>query len=197
MSPAAIWVPAEAHVDRRVAVDDRRGRLEPQRLLDGVTDQRQVGKDEVELLVVREEVPDEVEDHPLGRLDPTEQHHSGVRDHLVRAQRPRVDRIGQYGRSSAVVNVSEQGVTQRGERSAPVLGRRTAERCSRHRVDDRRVPTRKRGYRRRVGSVEADGFGDNRGRERIGERRAQLGPRRDDDGVEQTLGFCGHEAAEA
>ena len=71
----------ELHVARRVAVDDRRRRLQPQRLLHGVAQQRRVGPHCAQLGRVREQVVHGVGDHALRRLDAAEQDHAGVGDH--------------------------------------------------------------------------------------------------------------------
>ena len=69
---------AELQLTRGVAVDRRRGGLEPQRLLDRSAQQRAVLAYERQLVVVGEQVQQRVADHALGGLDAAEQEHGLV-----------------------------------------------------------------------------------------------------------------------
>ena len=85
-SPAPTVAPASVDVTRGVAVDDRRRRLQAQRLLDRRLGAHRIGGDGRPHRRVVEHVPQQVEDHPLGRLDPAEHDDRGVGDRLLRAQ---------------------------------------------------------------------------------------------------------------
>ena len=63
---------AELGVGRRVAIDHRGGRLEPQGLLHRGAQQRAVDAHLAQPLLVAEQVPQQHGDHPLRRLDPAE-----------------------------------------------------------------------------------------------------------------------------
>ena len=69
-------------VARHVPVDDGRGGLEAERLLDRCREQGRLGLDERLLRRVGEQVHERVRDHRLRRLDAAKQEHPGVRSHL-------------------------------------------------------------------------------------------------------------------
>ena len=85
-SPARDRRRAERDVAGRVAVDDRRRRLQAQRLLDRRFGARRIGGDGRPQRRIVEHVPQQVEDHPLGGLDPAEHDDRGVGHRLLHAQ---------------------------------------------------------------------------------------------------------------
>src|SRR6185312_15946883 len=62
--------PAQPHGPRRVPVHHGGGRLDSQRLLDRAWQQRRIFLYQTQLPGVAEQMPDRVEDHPFGGLDP-------------------------------------------------------------------------------------------------------------------------------
>ena len=85
-SPWRIAAPPSSTSARRVPVDHGGRRLEPQRLLDRVGHPARVRGHERELVGIGQQMHDRVGDHALGRLDPAEEHHRGVRDDLGRLE---------------------------------------------------------------------------------------------------------------
>ena len=77
---------AELRVARRIAVEHRRRRLEPQRLLDDGAQHALVGARPGHAPPSPEQVEERIRDHRLGRLDPAEQEHRRVRGHLLPCQ---------------------------------------------------------------------------------------------------------------
>ena len=78
---------AEHDVTRREPVDAHDRRLEPQRLLDRVGDQRPISADRVQRSPIGQQVRQRIGRHALAGLDATEQHDAGVRHDLVDCQR--------------------------------------------------------------------------------------------------------------
>ena len=153
------------HVARRVPVDDSRRRFHPQRLLDRGGHERGPAGDLGPRPGVAEQQPQGVEDHPLGRLDPTEHDHRGVGDDLGVVE-PAVD----------VGEVTLHGAGQLGHRPLPRRRRRPALADAGHRSHDVAVPGQQAGDGPRVRAVEAEALGhDSRG-ERPGQLGPQLGP---------------------
>jgi hypothetical protein len=153
---------AEVHVGGRVAVDDRRRRLQAQRLLDGGGQQGRIRPDLLERRRMSEEVDERVADHPLHRLDAAEEHDGGVRG-VLGVREP----------------VGAPGVRPHGSQRLPErrdgLGRRRPFRTARGEVgdggDDRVVPGED-GVRLRA--VEAEAPADHRRGERPGEVPPEL-----------------------
>ena len=79
---------AEPDIVGSEPVHYRRGRFQPERLLDGGRYQGRVGEDEGELIGVGQQVQHGVGDHALGGLDPAEHQDRRVGDRLGLRQRP-------------------------------------------------------------------------------------------------------------
>ena len=128
---------------RRVAVDHRRRRLQPQGFLDRVHEQRGLGAHERKLIRARQQMPQRVGDHPLRRLDAAEQQHRGVRDGLLVADPAR--RTGEQG---VAVGRAQHRLAQRSEplgaqrgSSRPAVSSVTAPTIASYQPSTRSTPT--------------------------------------------------------
>ena len=166
---------AELGVRGRVAVDRRRGGLEAQRLLHDRLQRRPA-------VAVPEQVDERVGDHPLGRLDPAEQHHGGVGDVLVLGE-PAVE----------PVPARPQRVGQRRHRLGR-LGARGAAGAEVADGPDDRVVVAEHGADVRV--REPERAGHDRRRQRAGEAAPQLALPGGRERVQQQGGLLAHRAGQ-
>ena len=178
---------AEPHVAGRVAVDHRRRRLQPERLLDGAADQARVAFDERPLIGVIEQVQHRVRDHALGRLDAAEHQHRDVRDHLVAAEAAglgsrRPPRATTRGRGRAPARCSSASAANASV-PAGVTGCPAATPVTESTIASYQPRTRVR-----VRVPEAEGARDDGGRQRPRELAAQLRAPVRLDRVDQPLG---------
>ena len=88
---------ADHHVPGRVPVHQRRGRLQPQRLLDRGRHQARVDPHQFQLARIAEQVQDRVGDHAVGGVDAAEHDHRGVRDDLGRGQVAELGGVREHG----------------------------------------------------------------------------------------------------
>jgi hypothetical protein len=179
----------------RVPVDDRGGRLEPQRLLDRVRQQPGLLQHERELVRVGEEVPDRVGDHALGRLDAAEQEHRGVGDDPFALQAAGLTGRGgeERGLGLPLERRADRGRQRRvGLRAGGA--QRLAFRDLRDRPDDLLVPPE---HGPHVGVLEAEGARDDRDRQRTRESAPQIRAAVGLDRVDQPLGLLRHLLREA
>ena len=170
--------PAELDVPRRVPVDDRGRRLEPQRLLDDVRGERRTLRELRGREVARQDVPERVRDHPVGRLDPAEEQDGCVRDDLAAVERARsAGRRAQQRRGRLPFQHRLQGAPERFERVGALRRRLAARRDVRHGADDGAVPGEGNVGREVVEPERGRHRGD---RERPAELRSKIGrpPRR-------------------
>ena len=84
----------QLHIGRRVAVDPPGRRLQAERFLHGVGDQRAIGTYGGHLVGLAEQVPEQRRGHALAGLDAAEHHHRGVGDDLRRREGRR--RVGEH-----------------------------------------------------------------------------------------------------
>ena len=145
---------AEHDVACRVAVDHRRGRLHPERLFDSVPSQQRVVRDEIAHDGALQDVLDRVRNHPLGRLDPAEEQHRGIRDNVCPRQATGVTRSRGNKRGRGIVvecGLDCSTKLSKGTRARTVD--RLAGRDACHLGDNRVVPGKSVGW---VGLVEPE-----------------------------------------
>ena len=186
---------AELDVARRVAIEHRRGRLEPQRLLHRRGQQARVGLDARALGRVLEQVQDRVGDHPLGRLDAAEHQDGGVRDHRL-ALEPAASCAtaatseSPASRSSAGPSASRRAAKEVCPRSLsgpPFVSSSTAS----------TIPSYQPSTTAGSVSAQPERVHHDRGGERAREAAPQLGPPGRLEGVDQPLGLRGDDGGEA
>ena len=181
--------PGDARRARRVAIHPRRGGLEAQRLLHRRRGEIGLRPHLLQRVRVGEQMPERVEDQALGRLDPAEQDHGCIRDHLVVRERARRD----------LVDMCSELITECGHRLGSRRGRCGAGGDPGHRRDDVAVPPDEPGHDGVVAPVEPEALGDDRRGERRREVAAQLGRAtvgRIGDRRQSTVDLLGDEATE-
>ncbi len=179
----------------RVAIDERRGRLEAQRLLDRVGEHVRARVYARELGGMGEQVPDRVGDHALGRLDAAEQQHGGVGDGPLALEAAGLAHRGrQQGRAGLAIERRADRLRQRGVGVAAGVIQWPAGRDVGHRRDDPLIPAE---HRRAVGVPDTERVRHDGDRQRPGERAAQLGVAGRRQRVDQVLGLVGDDLREA
>jgi hypothetical protein len=189
---------AEPRVAGRVPVDHGRGGLEPQRFLDRRRYQAAVPQHETELGGVGQQVPHRVGDHAFGRLYPAEHQDGRVGDRLRLGQRPGgPGGLGQRRGTPRCRDDAPQGRGQVGKRRRALVAavtRRASRGLGLDGGHDPVVPGEDRG---RVGLPEAERLGHDRGRQRPGDRAAELGLSARADGRHQAARLGAGERGEA
>ena len=175
----------EVEFPRRVAVEHGRRRLEPKRLLD--RGRRQLGpcsqvRDRV---LARKHMVQEVRDHPVGRLDPAEEEHRGVRDDLRRREATcAAHRTGEKRRFGLPLEHGRERRAQLGEGGLARTRRPAPGADVGHLGHDCAVPL-ERSVGRKVVETKRDGHGRDREWPRERDAQIRLAERRDP--VEQPL----------